>query len=167
MVFRISTLPKNRATSSRGTLRSAWYSSRGTLFVTMSSTELERLAEAFAAADITEDWIAGVQDEMRGASSMEGQCVVLRALLNACAGAGIDNQFIDNQFEALTDLLTGDDALPGLAEYFVKSAEQKASAELAPPMPQVDDEETTDLMRAALAGDLDQLHSLLLAEAPI
>ena len=130
----------------------------------MSATELERLAEAFAAADITEDWIAGVQDEMRGASSMEGQYVVLRALLNACAGAGCHEV---NQFEALTDLLTGDDALPGLAEYFVKSAEQKASAELAPPMPQVDDEETTDLMRAALAGDLDQLHSLLLAEAPI
>ena len=132
----------------------------------MSATELERLAEAFAAADITEDWIAGVQDEMRGASSMEGQCVVVRTLLNACSGAGGFHEV--NQFEAFEHLLTGDHALPGLAEYFMKSAEQKASAEqkLAPPTLQVDDEETTDLMRAALAGDLDQLHSLLLAEAP-
>ena len=52
----------------------------------MSATELERLAEAFAASDITEDWIAGMQDEMRGASSLEDQYVVLRALLNACPG---------------------------------------------------------------------------------
>ena len=76
----------------------------------MSATELERLAEAFAAADITEDWIAGVQDEMRGASSMEGQCVVVRTLLNACSGAGFHEV---NQFEAFEHLLTGDHALPG------------------------------------------------------
>ena len=48
----------------------------------MSATALDRLVEAFAAADITEDTIAGLQDEMRGAS-VEEQYAILTALRNA------------------------------------------------------------------------------------
>ena len=68
--------------------------------------------------------------------------------------------------QAYFDLLSCDEAAPGLFEFFMKGVASEPP-KLAPPMPQADDEETTDLMRAALAGDLDQLHSLLLAEAPI
>ena len=48
----------------------------------MSARQMERLADVFAAADVTDDTIARVKDEMRGAS-VEEQYAILIALRNA------------------------------------------------------------------------------------
>ena len=62
--------------------------------------------------------------------------------------------------QAYFDLLSCDEAAPGLVEFFMNSVASEPP-KLAPPMPKGDDEETTDLMRAALAGDMEVLHRLL------
>ena len=127
--------------------------------MTMPATELENLAEAFAAADITEDTIARVKDEMRGAS-VEEQYAILVALRSAWTKTREPATM-----QAFVDLFSCDEAEPDLFEFF---SEKVASEPPKPrPIPQIDGEETTDLMRAALAGDMDQLHSLLLEGAPV
>ena len=125
----------------------------------MPATELENLAEAFAAADITEDTIARVKDEMRGAS-VEEQYAILVALRSAWTKTREPATM-----QAFVDLFSCDEAEPDLFEFF---SEKVASEPPRPhPIPQVDDEETTDLMRAARAGEVDQLHRLLLEGVPV
>ena len=128
----------------------------------MSVGQMERLADVFAAADVTDDTIARVKDEMRGAS-VEEQFAILIALRNAWATTGMATV---HAMQTYVDLLSCDEAAPGLIEYY----SEKIASEPPPksrPKPQVDDEETTDLMRAARAGEVDQLHRLLLEGVPV
>ena len=128
----------------------------------MSARQMERLADVFAAADVTDDTIARVKDEMRGAS-VEEQFAILIALRNAWATTGMATV---HAMQTYVDLLSCDEAAPGLIEYYSEKIASEPA--LKPrPKPQVDDEETTDLMRAARAGEVDQLHRLLLEGVPV
>ena len=88
---------------------------------------------------------------------MEEQYAILVALQSAWTVATTSDPAT---MQAFIDLFSYDEAAPGLLEFFAEKVASEPPK--SRPIPQVDDEETTDLMRAALAGHVDQLHSLLL-----